>query len=165
MVKNTCGGNKSKQFARKQSTATSNSASVRLSEHVDEVYAKVTKPLGNGRFSVVLINKKTIMMHLPAKFKHNRSQCNVSTGMYVLVGIRETTNRDVCDLMEIYTDQNVKQLFKLTHDAFFTEETTKTAEDIIEFTNTVFAEESVTTNIVGTVDVLDFMGDIDIADI
>lgn len=115
MVKNTTGGSKHKGLARKIVNAPV-SNKIRLSEHEDECYAKVTKMLGNGMCHVNLLHKniiiENIVCHIRGKFRSKNKNSNlVSIGAVLLVGIRSwTSNIDQCDLLCIYNDSQITSL-------------------------------------------------------
>ena len=50
MVRNTHGGSGHKKFARKHTTGAKGSSKLRTSENDGEIFAVVTKMLGNGMF-------------------------------------------------------------------------------------------------------------------
>jgi len=115
MVKNVTGGKRSKCIARKNTTTVSDSRT-RLSEDELEIYAKATKSLGNGMFHILTMDGKTKLLHLRGKFsgKHKRGNI-VTVGAYLLVGLRdfEAPNYTNCDLLEIYSDSDVKAIRRL----------------------------------------------------
>jgi translation initiation factor IF-1 len=120
MVKNTTGGKGSKGYARKNEITSSNK--LRLSQHSDEVYAFVIKALGNCMFHVKTEKHNQLLLHLRGKFSGRNKRNNfVSVGSFVLVGLRdlEKPNYKECDLLEIYTDQEVKRLVSFPECSFF----------------------------------------------
>jgi translation initiation factor IF-1 len=121
MVKNTTGGNKGKSFARKNISSTSNNAKLRYSEDEDELYAVVSRMLGNGMCHVNCISGgsiKTCLCIIRNKFRGRSKRDNtVAIGTYVLVGLRswETAKSSAiekCDLVEIYSDFDKNRLMK-----------------------------------------------------
>ena len=93
-----------------------------------EMYATVTKMYGYGRIEVKLLNNQTYPCVIPKKFRHGHER--VPLGSFVLVGFREfETIKDICDLLEVYTPQEVSRLqsiepclaVKDDHDIIFTE--------------------------------------------
>jgi len=92
MVKNTHGGNKHKQFARKHASelSTSTSVATRVSTDPCEVYAVVTRMLGNGMFHCLCMDRATRLGHMRGKFSGRGKRDNmVKVGTWVLVGLRE----------------------------------------------------------------------------
>jgi translation initiation factor 1A len=118
MVKNTQGGSSHKKFGRKFATAKSNNR-LRVSEDEDEVYAIVTKMLGNNMFHCCCIDGLTRLGHIRGKFTGRGKRDNmVMGGKWVLIGIREwdltsTKAKDKmqqCDLLEVYSDTDKHRL-------------------------------------------------------
>jgi len=121
MVKNTAGGNRHKKFARKHTTAKSNNK-LRVSDDEGEVYAIVTKMLGNNMFHCVGIDDVTRLGHIRGKFTGRGKRDNfVSMGIWVLIGLREWANNDdktkpstknstQADLLEVYTATDKERL-------------------------------------------------------
>jgi translation initiation factor 1A len=119
MVKNTKGGSGHKKFARKFSGAPRNNR-LRLSEDEGEIYAIVTKMLGNGMFHCFCIDGVARLGHIRGKFAGRGKRDNmVETGKWVLIGLREwdiskkaseslSDKLQKCDLLEVYseTDKN-----------------------------------------------------------
>lgn len=122
MVKNTHGGNKHKQFARKHaSELSSTTVSTRVSTDPCEVYAVVTRMLGNGMFHCLCMDRATRLGHMRGKFSGRGKRDNmVKVGTWVLVGLREweqsntaggastttTSSKKMqhCDLLNVYSD-------------------------------------------------------------
>ncbi len=122
MVKNNGGGNKSKKMGRKFSVPQSEK-NVRLSESSEEIYASVTKLLGNGMFHAVDTENKERLCIMRQKFKGRGKRDNtVSVGSWVLIGIRSweggSCSKPKCDLLEVYNDIEKAKL-KKTGDAIF----------------------------------------------
>lgn len=117
MVKNTTGGNKSKGQARKFITPKQN-ISLRTSQDDCEVYAQVTKLLGNGMCHVLCIDGTTRLCHIRGKFRGRGKRDNfIGTNSWILVGLREwELNKDGssklqnCDLLEVYSDFDKEKL-------------------------------------------------------
>jgi len=115
MVKNTQGGCKHKGMARKLVNAPI-SAKPRLSESDDECYAFVTKMLGNGMCHVNLSHNgslfQNVVGHIRGKFRGRNKKNNlVSTGNFVLVGIRtwENTIKN-CDIIFTFIDSHIQYI-------------------------------------------------------
>lgn len=120
MGKNTAGGNRHKKFARKHASGKPNNK-LRISEDEDEVYAIVTKMLGNNMFHCVGIDDVTRLGHIRGKFTGRGKRDNfVSMGIWVLIGLREWSNNDdktktstknlQADLLEVYTEADKERL-------------------------------------------------------
>lgn len=116
MVKN-AGGNKSKKMGRKFLT-TSQNKDVRMSTCDDEVYAVVTKALGNGMCSVMNAENVEMLCIIRNKFRGRGKRDNmINVGTLVLVGIREWEalkqgSKSKCDLLEVYSDAEKVKLKK-----------------------------------------------------
>ena len=117
MVKNT-GGNKTKGQARKFVTAPKSSF-LRLSEDPCEVYAQVTKTLGNGMCHVICIDDETRLCHIRGKFRGRGKRDNtITNGTWILVGLREWElgkksdgkKLQNCDLLEVYSSSDKERL-------------------------------------------------------
>lgn len=112
MVKNQNGGNKGKKVARKDNAPIKK---VRLMSEAGELYAVVTKMLGNNQCTVYSLDGKIRLCIIRKKFtgKH-KSQHFLKPGSWVLIGLRdwETNHKDKmdkCDLLECY-NENDKQI-------------------------------------------------------
>jgi initiation factor 1A len=119
MVKNTTGGSKTKGQARKMVTDTKTSSkSLRLSDDKCELYAQVTKNLGNGMCHVVSIDNKTRLCHIRGKFRGRGKRDNmIGVGSWILIGLREwevgkddSKKLENCDLLEVYSDYDKEKL-------------------------------------------------------
>ena len=120
MVKNTTGGSKTKGQARKLVSFDSKSANkmLRLSTDIYEVYAQVTKNLGNGMCHVLCADTKTRLCHIRGKFRGRGKRDNmIGLGSWILVGLREwevgkddSTKLENCDLLEVYSDYDKEKL-------------------------------------------------------
>mgnify|MGYP003351294470 CR=1 FL=1 len=121
MVKNTHGGSGHKKFARKH-TSGAKSNKLRVSEDEGEIYAIVTKMLGNGMFHCHCIDGVIRLGHIRGKFSGRGKRDNmVDGGKWVLIGLREwdkDTNPNPnpkqklqqCDLLEVYNDFETDKL-------------------------------------------------------
>ena len=112
MVKNLKGGSKSKQIGRKFVTAPVD-RKVRLIHEEGELYAVVTKLLGNGMFTANDIEGKERLVVMRNKFRGKGKRDNaVSLGSWVMIGERgfETGAKPKCDLLEVYTDIEKQKL-------------------------------------------------------
>jgi hypothetical protein len=115
MVKNTQGGSKMKSQARKFSSGCAGSRSaLRLSTSNLEKYACVTKYFGQGRCIVKTVDDAELQCIIRAKFKgHSRRSSMVTVGTILLVGLREWEGPDnykICDLLEVYDNDDYNQL-------------------------------------------------------
>jgi initiation factor 1A len=117
MVKNQNGGNKSKKMGRKfvsETSATTNKK-VRLAIEEGELYAVVTKLLGNGMFNANDIEGKERLCIMRNKFRGRGKHDNiVGLGTWVLVGEREFEScaKPKHDLLEVYSDIEKQKLKK-----------------------------------------------------
>jgi translation initiation factor 1A len=124
MVKNITGGSNHKKFGRKytNSAARSNNR-LRVSEDEGELYAIVTKMLGNGMFHCLCIDGITRLGHIRGKFSGRGKRDNmVEVGKWVLVGLREWDITDdkmplsksakiqKSDLLEVYSETDKVRL-------------------------------------------------------
>jgi initiation factor 1A len=143
MVKNQIGGNKAKRQGRKF-VGTTNSK-LRLAVEEGEIYAVVTKHLGNAMIYVICIDGKSRLCIIRNKFRGRGKRDNcISVGNWVLVGAREWENEDSnnkikCDLLEVYTLNDVEQLKKTPNNwQVLTSAIEK--EDMKEDTSLIFTE-------------------------
>jgi len=118
MVKNTTGGSKTKGQARKFVTAAPKNT-LRTSKDELEVYAQVSKNLGNGMCHVICIDGETRLCHIRGKFRGRGKRDNfIGMGSWLLVGLREwevsgTKNEnkmEQCDVLEVYNDYDKQRL-------------------------------------------------------
>ena len=131
MVKNTTGGNKAKGKARKLNEgAPRQNAYLRTSGNEFELYAQVSKVLGNGMCHVLCVSDgATRLCHIRGKFRgRGKSDNIVKNGTWLLVGLREYENGSSgtkklqnCDLLEVYSElekDKLKTTVKLDWSAF-----------------------------------------------
>jgi initiation factor 1A len=124
MVKNTQGGSSHKKFARKNTVSTK-SNKLRVSEDEGEIYAIVTKMLGNNMFHCYCIDDVVRLGHIRGKFTGRGKRDNmVEGGKWVLIGLREwdvssdksssvakgKVKMQQCDLLEVYSDMDKQRL-------------------------------------------------------
>ena len=69
MVKNKTGGNRHKKMASKNCKPQSMNRKVRLANHKDELYAKILKCYGQGRFLVLCNDDIERILVIARKFK------------------------------------------------------------------------------------------------
>lgn len=125
MGKNTQGGSSHKKFARKFNTNSSSKLNkLRVSEDECEIYAIVSKNLGNGMFHCHCLDNKIRLGHIRGKFSGRGKRDNlVECGKWLLIGLREwdvhTEKSTVtltkikiqqCDLLEVYNDSDKQRL-------------------------------------------------------
>jgi translation initiation factor 1A len=117
MVKNTTGGSKTKGQARKFVNAPKQSTNIRLANDEAELYAQVTKMLGNGMCHVLCIDGKTRLCHIRGKFRGRGKRDNLlGNNSWLLIGLREwEVGKDEkkiqnCDLLEVYSPIDVDRL-------------------------------------------------------
>jgi len=115
MPKNVKGGNSHKKQARKNNLPQSGLKKLRLSQDPCEIYAKVTKLLGNSMCYVEDTTNHELLCIIRGKF---RGKEKLEVGTWVLVGDRswETEKKDTkpkCDLLEIYSKDEMERLNKI----------------------------------------------------
>lgn len=142
MVKNDKGGNKSKKIGRKFISAPIDKK-VRLAEEEGELYAVVTKMLGNGMFYANDIEGKEKLVIMRNKFRgRGKSDNMVALGSWVLIGIREfetTSTKPKHDLLEVYNEvekQKLKRSGNPIFDKLKSEHDTKNADEEVIFDST-----------------------------
>jgi initiation factor 1A len=127
MGKNLQGGSGHKKFARKSNSGGSKNNKLRVSEDAGEIYAIVTKMLGNGMFHCHCLDDTARLGHIRGKFtfKGKKRDNFVEGGKWVLIGLREwdvpsektsssltkaTDKIQQCDLLEVYSDLDKQRL-------------------------------------------------------
>lgn len=125
MVKNTHGGSGHKKFARKFTSGVKINNKLRVSEEEGEIYAIVTKMLGNNMFHCFCIDGILRLGRIRGKFTGRGKRDNiVEGGKWVLIGLREwdvssekssnlakgKTKMQECDLLEVYSDMDKQRL-------------------------------------------------------
>jgi initiation factor 1A len=112
MVKNVKGGSGHKSQARKYTTDMSKSNKLRTINEEGEIYAQVTKLLGNGMCHVICIDQIERLCIIRGKFRGRGKRDNtIQNGTWILVGIRdfESVKKDEkgkCDLLEVYSESD-----------------------------------------------------------
>ena len=123
MVKNTAGGSKCKGMARKDTNSAHSSRDYAPQDDA-ELYAQVTKMLGNGMCHVkIFMNDFSIIhdivCHIRGKFRSKNKRHNtISNGSYIVIGLRTWENiHKNCDLIAIVNQlpQSFNSLYQLTH--------------------------------------------------
>lgn len=117
MVKNTKGGKNQKRMGRKFVNAPrSNHLRTADPKEEAEMYACVSKCLGNGMAHAVNTHGIHILIHIRNKFRGRGKRDNtISPGSVILAGartfesIREGKMQN-CDLLEVYSETDVKRL-------------------------------------------------------
>lgn len=149
MVKNTTGGSGAKGYARKNFTA-QKSTKLRLSEDPCEKYAQVTKMYGE-MCEVTCDDNISRKCFIRGKFRGKGKRSSfIRIGEVVLVGLRSwASDNSQCDLLEVYTAQEVMQLKNhpkvptgfITTGDLNNSATSGGEGDIFEFSNIVREEE------------------------
>lgn len=123
MVKNNAGGNKAKKFASK-SLNTSNRVT-RFAVEKEEIYAIVTKLMGNNYCEVLCIDGKKRLCVIRGKFLGKGKRDNIlCKDKWVLIGLRSwqishrDNNKEKCDLLEVYNDFDKEKLIKNCNEDF-----------------------------------------------
>lgn len=117
MVKN-IGGGKHKGQARKFVNNSKSSNKLRTSTEEGELYAQVTKMLGNGMCNVQDVDGKIYLCIIRGKFRGRGKRDNtLKNGSWVLIGLRDFETKkegkdaiDKCDLLEVYSDADKERL-------------------------------------------------------
>ena len=119
MGKNIHGGSGHKKFGNKYNSNNGpRNNKLRVSEDKGEIYAIVSKMLGNGMFFCHCIDGIDRLGHIRGKFSGRGKRDNiVDIGKWVLIGLREWDNTSIlkqkkqqCDLLEIYSDTDKMRL-------------------------------------------------------
>ncbi len=124
MVKNTKGGSKHKKMARKLLKEDESERRTRYANESEknEMYAIVTKMYGNGMCGVRCNDGKERLCIIRNKFRGRNKKSNmISLDSVLLVGIRDwevvdnvsSKKKNKCDLLEVYSDEDVYRLKKL----------------------------------------------------
>jgi translation initiation factor IF-1 len=143
MVKNTFGGSSHKKFAR-SSVAPSTKTFLRTAREDGELYAYVNKMYGNGMCNVVDMDGKEYLCIIRGKFRGKNKKFNkLELGTWLLVGLRgwETTKKDeklTCDLLEIYTKEEIDRLKATVRGNWKTECETSVGDEVELGSNVVF---------------------------
>jgi initiation factor 1A len=127
MVRNEGGGNKMRHLARKHVNGSSQQANkfLRVSLCKEEIYAYVTRILGNSMCMVKCVDGYDRLCHIRGKFTGRSKRENaLAQGTWVLIGLRQwdadkeftrtssKTDKKVqkCDLLEIYSASEREKL-------------------------------------------------------
>jgi initiation factor 1A len=117
MVKNVKGGKGHKNLARKYTNVAEEQMSVRIKKEEDEKYGVVESILGNGHFYVNCEDDQKRICRIGGKFKKRRRDNLVLKNGFVMVGLygfetkMSSTSLEKCDLLETYSDSDLKRLF------------------------------------------------------
>jgi len=117
MVRNNKGGKKAKGMGRKY-VGGGNQKKLRLAKEEGEVYAAVTKMLGNANVEVKCLDGKDRLCVIRQKFRGRGKRDNtINLGTWVLIGTRDWETPKVdhlskCDLLEVYNKDDVLRLLK-----------------------------------------------------
>lgn len=118
MVKNTSGGKYAKK-AKRGSLNPPLQTKTRLVSEEGEIYACVKRILGNGRIEVMCIDNVLRQCHIPKKFRFFKRDNIIRVNSWVMVGIRLwESNKNNCDLLEVYSNYDVDYLKKLNENWF-----------------------------------------------
>lgn len=107
---------KSKQDNRRRLGRKVVISGLRTANQDEELYATVSKMLGNGMCEVKCIDGETRLCIIRKKFRGRGKQENrVGVGVTVLVGLRSWENNEnasmaKCDLMEVYSSSEIRKL-------------------------------------------------------
>jgi initiation factor 1A len=118
MVKNTSGGKYAKK-AKRGSLNPPLQRKTRVVEEEGELYACIKRILGNGRIEVMCIDNVLRQCHIPKKFRYFKRDNIFRVNSWVMVGIRLwESNKNNCDLLEVYSEYDVEYLKKLNENWF-----------------------------------------------
>ena len=135
MVKNVRGGNHKNQ-ARKH--LTSNERKLRLKTQPGEMYARVTTKPGGNKLVVLCLDNATRLCTIPGKF-NNRGRDNIiEKGSWLLVGLRDwetPRERENCDLLEVYNENEKQKLFTTINENWTVFEKKEVESEVFSFTN------------------------------
>ena len=116
MVKNKVGGNKAKKFGRKHILGDNEPVKVRFTKEEGEMYAIIVKHYGQGRMEVLCEDDKLRSCIIRKKFRgRHRHHNKASIGYFIMVGLREwetSKEKETCDLLETYDDQEKEKLMQ-----------------------------------------------------
>jgi len=126
MVKNLKGGKGHKNLARKHIYGNDSSVS-NVRKKVDEFehYAFVDSILGNGHLYVNCDDDVKRLCRIPGKFKKKRRDNLVTKTGFLLIGCFDFGNKDKCELLEVYSEQEYNRIF-----------TSEIDEKLLRFMNT-----------------------------
>ena len=118
MVKNTTGGNKGKQFARKGINQGGISDVLRRVEGNDEMYGVVTKIHSSRRCEIVGTDSNTYLCNIRKKFvKGRKTDTKIPVGVWVIIGFYEWEVRSdgskTCEILEVYSAVERERLKQL----------------------------------------------------
>lgn len=149
MVRNTLGGNKHKSMARKDmNRGGGRDDKLILSSDPLEIYAMVTKMLGNGMFYAEDQDKTQYLGHIRNKFKGKSKRQNmISVGSVILLGLREWENpHKNGDLIHIYDPHDIESL----HLRFPTDQKEELTDTVFDYSHGDTEEIDVAVNATST---------------
>lgn len=118
MVKNTGGGKYAKK-AKRGSLNPPLQTKTRVVSEEGEIYACVKRILGNGRIEVMCIDNVLRQCHIPKKFRYFKRDNVIRVNSWIMVGMRLwESNKNNCDLLEVYTQFDIDYLKKLNENWF-----------------------------------------------
>jgi initiation factor 1A len=138
MVKNKKGGSRHKKMGRKYVSNNFENVKLVKSSNEYEIYACVTKLLGNGMAEVLCNDEKTRLLIIRGKFSgRNKRDNQVNIGSVVLVGLREwsVSNKKKLpkvDLLYVYSKHQIKEIKNISK---FNKKILPNKEDKIFFEN------------------------------
>lgn len=116
MVKNICGGSKSKKMASKNFKNSNINRNLRISQDNFECYGIITEKLGGGHMRAMGIDGNKYMVSIGGKFRNER----INKYDFILFGLRDwqtnirNKDKDIkTDLLEVYNEQEKNKLLKL----------------------------------------------------
>ena len=118
MVRNFKGGKNAKGMGRKHVTTGVSNKEFRKVEEEGEIYAGVTKMLGNGMAEVLCLDGKPRICIIRQKFRGRSKRDNtIDIASWVLVGLREWETikegkLEKCDLITVYNEHDINNHLK-----------------------------------------------------
>jgi initiation factor 1A len=135
MVKNVNGG-KHKNQARKHAIDCNKKLRLRGGEL--ELYAVVLSKLGGNKLEVYCMDGAKRLCIMPGKFTNRRRDNMVEKGSWILIGLRDwetAKERENCDLLEAYNENEKKKLKNTINENWNVFEPKTVEEDVVHFTN------------------------------
>jgi initiation factor 1A len=152
MVKNTKGGNHKGQARKHANGSQRANNKLRIAEDECEIYAQVTKMLGNGMCHVDCMDLKNRLCIIRGKFRGRGKRDNtLVNGTWCLIGLRDYLSEapdgkmDKCDLLEVYAEGDKSRLRSQVTDInwnkFLTADASNSFTTIDETLDIEFADE------------------------